>query len=184
MSTAVTPTDPEPRFPDGQPESQQPAWRQDFPIDWPQDHYVARRDYAKFLVLTSFAFVVGQFWIGVKSLIRRGRSRPPRRRVARLGDVPPGGALTFNYPGAHDPCLLLRPAVGEPVAYSQKCTHLSCAVVPRPDRGQLHCPCHEGYFDAATGRPIAGPPRRPLSRITLEIRNGVIYATGVEERTT
>src|SRR5579875_3286117 len=31
-----------------------PAWRQDFPIDWPQDHYVARRDFTKFLVLTAF----------------------------------------------------------------------------------------------------------------------------------
>jgi Rieske Fe-S protein len=56
--------------------------------------------------------------------------------------------------------------------------------VPRVERGELHCPCHLGTFDLATGRPIAGPPRRPLARITLEVRGGVIYATGVEERTT
>ena len=35
---------------------EQPAWRQDFPIDWPQDQYVERRDFMKFLVLTSAAF--------------------------------------------------------------------------------------------------------------------------------
>ena len=30
---------------------------------------------------------------------------------------------------------------------------------------------------ASTGRPIAGPPRRPLARIVLEVRDGIIYAT-------
>ncbi len=181
---SATRTDRETHFPDGRPEPEQPAWRRDFPIDWPQDHYVARRDYAKFLVLTSFAFVVGQFWIGVKSLLDRGRGGLPARRVARLDEVPVGGSLTFLYPGKHDPCLLLRPDAGPPVAYGQKCTHLSCAVVPELDQGRLHCPCHVGLFDVEGGKPIAGPPRRPLPRITLEIRRGVIYATGVEERTT
>lgn len=172
-----------PRFPDGRPEAEQPAWRQDFPIDLTQDVFVARRDYAKFLVLTSFAFVIGQFWIGVKSLLRRGRGRPPFTQIARLDSVPIGGALPFHYPGHNDPCLLLRPDEQTLVAYGQKCTHLSCAVVPKPEHGELHCPCHVGSFDVATGRPIAGPPRRPLPRISLEVRNGLVYATGVEERT-
>ena len=173
----------EPLFPDGRPEAEQPAWRRDFPIDVPEDNYVARRDYAKFLVLTSLAFVVGQFWIGFQSLFRRG-DRPGARRIARVGQVPVGGALPFNYPGRHDPCLLLRPDERTLLAYGQKCTHLSCAVVPRLESGELHCPCHVGSFDLATGRPLAGPPRRPLPRILLEIRGGVVYATGVEERTT
>ena len=46
--------------PDGRPLAEQPAWRQDFPIDWPQDEYVGRRDFVKFLTMTSLAFVVGQ----------------------------------------------------------------------------------------------------------------------------
>ena len=37
-----------------------PKWRRDFPIDSPQDQYVARRDFMKFMVLTSLAFAVGQ----------------------------------------------------------------------------------------------------------------------------
>jgi len=56
--------------PDHQPLALQPSWRQDFPIDWPADQYVARRDFAKFLVLTSGAFVAGQGWIAAKSLLR------------------------------------------------------------------------------------------------------------------
>ena len=43
------------------PESEQPRWRQDFPVDWPDDAYVSRRDFVKFMVLTSLAFTSGQF---------------------------------------------------------------------------------------------------------------------------
>src|ERR1044071_1566067 len=61
------------RPPDGRPLHYQPQWRKDFPIDWPQDHYVARRDFAKFLCLTSLAFVIGQLWIGVQNVWPRSR---------------------------------------------------------------------------------------------------------------
>ena len=64
--------------PDGRPLAEQPKWRQDFPIDWPQDHYVARRDFTKFMVLTSFAFVVGQFWIVLQNFLRRRRGQSRR----------------------------------------------------------------------------------------------------------
>ena len=169
--------------PDGRPPSEQPAWRKDFPVDWPQDQYVARRDFSKFMVLTSFAFVVGQMWIGVQNWFRRRRGTPSIVKVADLAAVPVGGALVFNYPGPHDPCLLIRPKEGSLLAYSQACTHLSCAVVPRVGQGSIHCPCHEGYFDLPTGRPISGPPQRPLTRIVVEVRQDGIYATGVERRT-
>ncbi len=168
--------------PDGRPYHDQPQWRNDFPIDWPQDELVSRRDFTKFLVLTSFAFVVGQAWIAAQNFLRRRRGRPPVRRIAALNAVPVGGALTFAYPEPHDACLLVRTAEDRFVAYSQKCTHLSCAVTPRLQENCLHCPCHNGFFDLATGTPTAGPPRRPLPRITLRIQDGSLYATGVEVR--
>ena len=169
--------------PDGRAYHDQPQWRNDFPIDWPQDELVARRDFTKFLVLTSFAFVVGQTWIAFENVLRKRRGRPPIRKIAALDAIPVGGAVTFTYPEEHDDCLLVRTASDRFVAYSQKCTHLSCAVTPEVQNNCLHCPCHHGYFDLATGVPTAGPPRRPLPRITLEIRDNVIYATGVEMRT-
>lgn len=171
------------RAPDGRDEALQPAWRRDFPIDWAQDHYVARRDFTKFMVLTSFAFTVGQFWIGIQNWFRQRRGQPPVRAIARLDEVPVGGTVPFAYPGDNDKCLLVRPAEDVLLAYGQECTHLSCAVVPDLPTGRFHCPCHKGYFDVATGRPLAGPPRRPLPRVTLETRAGVIYATGVEVAT-
>lgn len=170
--------------PDWRPMEEQPAWRTDFPIDWPEDHYVERRDFMKFMVLTSLAFTVGQFWIGAQNWLRRRRGRPELHRVVSIDEVPVGAAVTFAYPGEHDDCLLVRTGESEFVAYGQKCTHLSCAVRPFVDRGILQCPCHEGSFDLSTGRPIAGPPRRPLARVRLEIVNREVYAAGVEERTT
>ena len=170
------------RAPDDRPAEEQPRWRRDFSIDWPEDHHVARRDFAKFLVLTSGAFVAGQAWIAAQSLIRHRGPPPERKRIASLSALPPGTALMFDYPGHHDPCLLVRMNDGELVAYSQKCTHLACAVVPRIDEGVLHCPCHAGYFDLATGRNIAGPPPRPLPRIELAVEGDDVYAVAVHAR--
>jgi nitrite reductase/ring-hydroxylating ferredoxin subunit len=170
--------------PDFKPPEAQPAWRRDFPIDWPQDQYVERRDFMKFLVLISFAFTSGQFWIAAQQWWQRHGEHAVGRRIASVDDLAVGGTIVFDYPGEHDPCVLVRVAADSYVAYSQKCTHLSCAVIPQPDKGVLHCPCHEGYFDLQSGRPIAGPPSRPLPRIHREVRDGAIYATGVEWRTT
>ena len=169
--------------PDWRPLHYQPAWRKDFPIDWPQDHYVARRDFTKFLTLTSLAFVVGQLWIGVQNTWRRRRGQPQIRRIASIASLPVGGTAQFDYPDEHDSCILVRLGPDHFVAYGQKCTHLSCAVVPRVGKGEIHCPCHEGRFDLASGDVLAGPPPRPLPRIRLERRGDDLYATGIEFRT-
>lgn len=169
--------------PDHRPMAEQPAWRRDFPIDVPRDQYVERRELMKFLVLTSLAFTVGQFWIAARAWLAR-RTPAPERPIAAVGELPVGGTLVFHYPSDTDPCVLVRLAENRFVAYDQRCTHLSCAVIPRPDLGQLECPCHQGVFDLQSGRPLAGPPRRPLPAVELRLRGGVVYATGVIRRTT
>ncbi len=169
--------------PDHKPLHEQPRWRRDFATDWPEDNFVARRDFAKFLVLTSGAFVAGQAWIAANSLLRKRRAAPGRQKIGSLSALAPGSVAMFAYPTEHDPCLLIRTRDGKLLAYSQKCTHLSCAVVPALDEGILRCPCHEGIFELATGRNIAGPPPRPLPAIELEVVDDDIFATGVRERT-
>jgi nitrite reductase/ring-hydroxylating ferredoxin subunit len=169
-------------YPDGRPLPDQPHWRQDFPTDIPEDDLVARREFTKFLVLTSGALVLGQCWIGVSSLLGSSAPTDPTELLSEA-DLKPGLIHEFRYPTKDDPCLLICLADGRPVAYGQKCTHLSCAVIPEPEKGHLRCPCHNGYFEINEGRPIAGPARRPLARIKLERRDGKVYATGVEERT-
>ena len=104
----------------------------------------------------------------------------PRVRIASGHDIGAGGSLLFRYPTDEDPCILVRDRAGELVAYSQVCTHLSCAVVHRPEENTLFCPCHHGYFSVEEGRPTAGPPTRPLPRIKLEHTGDEVFAVGVE----
>lgn len=168
--------------PDRQPDAEQPQWRRDFPIDWPQDQYIFRREFIKFLLLTSGAFTVGHFWLLVRQLWRQPAA-PPVVEIAQVADIPIGGSHQFHYPAESPVRLLVRVDAETFVAYEQQCTHLLCPVIPRVAQSELHCPCHEGVFDLMSGRPLAGPPQRPLARVKVEVRDGKIYATGLEERT-
>lgn len=163
-------------------EAETPKWREDFPIDVPEDNITARREFSKFMVLISFAFFVGQMFIALHDLFRR-KTRPQRMKIADTNELAVGEAATFHYPTEDDPCILLRRGEREFAAFGAQCTHLMCGVRPDLDSDRLHCPCHRGYFDSTSGRPLAGPPRRPLPRILLEVEDGSIYATGVELRT-
>jgi nitrite reductase/ring-hydroxylating ferredoxin subunit len=157
-----------------------PLWRDEITIDAADERYVTRRQFTKFLVLTSFGMFVGQLWILVRSLFGRADTPPAPLVVGRAGDLPVGAARVFHFPSPNDPCLLIRTSAEGYVAYSQKCTHLSCAVYFDAGKRRIECPCHEGAFSATDGRPLQGPPPRPLPRIRLERRGDELVATAVE----
>lgn len=157
----------------------EPAWREQFPVDTPDDEYRSRRDFTRLVGMTSFAFLVGQFFIVWKSVKKKVLGALPEVEIAGVGDIEVGGAKLFRYPGEHDACVLVRISDADYVAYGQKCTHLSCPVIPQPRDGKFHCPCHEGSFDLYTGEPLAGPPRRALPPVRLAVRGGRIYAVGM-----
>jgi Rieske Fe-S protein len=159
--------------------SREPLWREEVPIFSADERYVNRRQFAKFLVLTSLGMFVGNVWILVKGWLTR-RPTHPVRKVAELAEVPVGGVKLFRYPAPEDPCILVRTGENEYAAYSQKCTHLSCAVYYARDRNRLECPCHEGYFSVRDGRVLQGPPQRPLPRVRLERRGDALVAVGMD----
>ena len=163
-------------------DTHEPLWRDEFAIDAARERYVNRRQFGKFLGLTSLAMFAGQVWILARSWFAETPAFP-EAAVARAGGVPVGGVKLFAYTGPHDPCILVQPDAGRFVAYSQKCTHLSCAVYYSADHRRLECPCHEGYFDVDSGRVLQGPPPRPLPRIVLERRGDTLVATAVDLQT-
>jgi len=55
--------------------------------------------------------------------------------------------------------------------FSATCTHLACNVIWQEDKQIFECPCHSGRFDSS-GRPIAGPPTKPLSSLEHKIEDG------------
>lgn len=155
-----------------------PRWREDFPVRWAHDHYVTRRELAKFLTLGSALLATASGAIAAIGRWGRHEAKAPPVRVARASSIPPGGSALFRYPTSGDPCILVRGQDGSLRAFSQVCTHLSCAVVHHPERDELFCPCHHGIFSAIDGRPIAGPPIRRLPMIQLELRGDDVIAVG------
>lgn len=159
--------------------STKPAWAEEFSVYAAEDAYVQRRQFTKFLVLTSFGMVAGNAWICLKSVTATPRTDYPEAAIAQASGIAPGTVRFFTYPGPNDPCILVRRTNGEFRAFSQKCTHLSCAVYYAPARDRLECPCHEGYFSVANGRVLQGPPPRPLPQIRLEQRGDDLVAVGL-----
>lgn len=152
-----------------------PVWEQEFPYRWDADDLVSRRQLLRFAVLASGALFAATGVLAGIGFVRQ-RSRGTRQPIVKAVDVPVGGVHYFDYPATDDQALLLHLTDGQFVAYSGKCTHLSCAVYWDAAQRRLLCPCHDGEFDPATGSPIAGPPARPLPTIELEQQNGTIYA--------
>ena len=159
--------------------SDTPLWRDEFSVFTADERYVNRRQFTKFLTLTSFGMMVGNLWILAKSVLYR-RPSFPRVAIAALDEVSVGGVKVFNYPNANDPCILVRTAADNYVAYSQKCTHLSCAVYYERERNRLECPCHQGFFSIADGSVLQGPPRRPLPRVALQKEGDRLVAIRME----
>ena len=163
--------------------SEAPLWKDEFSVFTADERYVNRRQFTKFLTLTSFAMLAGNLWILARSIFYRPPKYVPQT-VAAIDEVPVGGVKLFAYPTPQDPCILVRTSANAWIAYSQKCTHLSCAVYYARAQNRLECPCHQGYFSITDGSVLQGPPQRPLPRVALETRDGKLFAVGMEgERT-
>src|SRR5690349_5529236 len=105
------------------PIDERPLWRDEFSIQSATEKYVARRQFAKFLVLTSLGMFIGNLWILVRSwFVAKPQFLP--QRISTITDIKVGGVKLFSYPTADDPCIMIRTASDTLVAYSQKCTHL------------------------------------------------------------
>jgi cytochrome b6-f complex iron-sulfur subunit len=74
---------------------------------------------------------------------------------------------------AEKPVLVLRTDKGF-LAFSAVCTHLGCLVEFDTAKRDILCPCHGGVFDL-DGRPIAGPPPRPLAAYIVSEDEGKVY---------
>src|SRR5262249_2962216 len=140
------------------------------------DAYVTRREFTKFLGLTSVAFFLGTAMATGRKLWRKfvwNQTSPAR--VIATNEIPVGGYTLFRYPTSDDPCILLRLEQDRFVAYNQQCTHLSCPVMFNSASRQLECPCHKGFFNAEDGRVVAGPAKRGLAALTVSIREGGVW---------
>src|SRR5579863_2444739 len=85
--------------------SSAPLWQDEFPVFTADERYVNRRQFTKFLTLTSFGMLAGNLWILARSAFHRAPSYT-RMPVAASNELAVGGVKTFAYPTAGDPCIL------------------------------------------------------------------------------
>jgi Rieske Fe-S protein len=163
-------------------------------IPFPEDNYthnirklgerkLDRRGFMKMVVGAAGVFAVSTLpWgtIAFNELSGLKKKSYEPKKIADTSELKVGDAIEFSYPGEHDSALLVRLGENEYVAYQNACTHLKCPVFWSKEDGELLCPCHHGIFDVHTGKPTAGPPKRPLPEILLKAENGSVYATGVK----
>lgn len=162
-----------------QPITETTKWRDDFPVDEVKEHFIERREFTKFLMLISGSFVIGQVYIGFQNFFRKSNQQSPIKKITSIDGVKINDFITFNYPGKNDTCILVRLTESKFVAFSNKCTHLMCPVIPKMEEKKFFCPCHVGYFDLETGTPLSGPPPRALARVKLKFLGNDIYAQGM-----
>jgi len=142
------------------------------------DTPVTRRDYLRILVTVSAGLAAGTGGVAIGLFRRHGSGTAAPAKVADR--LEPGQAVAFRYPGEDDRALAIRLPDGRLVGWSAVCTHLACAVLWRAEDGQLECPCHDGAFDPATGKVVAGPPPRPLPGVRLRENADGIWAVGTD----
>ncbi len=142
-----------------------------------------RRGFMKTLVGAAGLFAVSTLpWgaVAAKELLSLGDKAYPMKKIVKVSQIGIGDSVKFTYPGEHDDALLIRLGENKYKAYQNACTHLRCPVLWDKKEGDMICPCHHGKFDVQSGAPTAGPPRRPLPEIIVEVQDGTIYATRVK----
>lgn len=116
-------------------------------------------------------------------------SKARRKRIASLKSIKPLKPISFSYPDADSPAILVD--MGEPVylgagpnrsivAFSVLCQHMGCPSSFDPESKLIVCPCHGSLFDPAKGGMcVEGPAISRLPMIALEVKRGNVYAVGI-----
>jgi len=145
-----------------------------------------RRDFlASVLAVGAVAPVaVGAVAMGLRYVLPPTKMATADLLMCRADEVAPGESRIFSNVLGNRICLLrdaqARPAEAEPgngwpfKAFSLRCSHLGCFAHWEGGLRKFVCPCHNAVFDD-DGRVIAGPPPVGLTRIAVEVRNGMVY---------
>ena len=150
--------------------STKPVWAEEFSVHAAEDAYVQRRQFTKFLVLTSFGMVAGNAWIWLKSLTaeRASPTWPRGRGRARVGDRAGRRAVLLVSRAEPIPASWCAAPTASSPPSARSARTCRARSTTRRSSDRLECPCHEGYFSAderprAAGAAAAAAARRSRS---------------------
>ena len=102
---------------------------------------------------------------------------PAGKVIGAAADVPVGQAASFTDPATGDPAIVIRPTLGQFLAFDAVCPHAGCTVGYDVTAKVIACPCHGSQFNATTGAVEVGPAPTGLKPITIaEGPGGQLYA--------
>lgn len=150
--------------------------------DCPEE--VARRSFLTKLSL-GLSGLIGAMMVlpGVGFVLSPIISKPPRkwRTVGKVEQFEVGSTVLVNFEDATSVpwagvtaktgAWLRRVNETEFIAFSINCRHLGCPVRWVDGAGLFMCPCHGGVY-YKDGSVAAGPPPKPLARLTVRIEAG------------
>jgi len=112
-------------------------------------------------------------FIGAGFLYPIEKKKQPPLFVCLESALPYGEPLEIKAPDGRNALVMRQPGGGVEVI-GTVCSHLGCTVYYRPEKKIFECPCHQGVFDNQ-GRPVSGPPERPLDRYPAMVRDGKVF---------
>ncbi len=108
----------------------------------------------------------------VKSVSPKGKFvKASKSPFGTVDDVPVNGGYLYETDGY----VITQPKPGEFVAFDSLCTHEGCPVDGFEKPGEMSCGCHGAQFKLDSGKPFAGPARKPMPMKPVIIENGKIY---------
>ena len=142
------------------------------------------------LLIAGAAGAVAAAGVGVESAEAGSAPSYPKLQVTQLAKLKPNHPVTFNYPLSTQASVLLDMGQAVPsgvgpnksiVAYSLFCQHMGCPVEYQPKIREFVCPCHQSRYDPERlGSIIQGLAMLPLPRVLLQVKEGAVWAVGVD----
>ncbi len=152
----------------------------------PASSAAPRRDFlASVLVAgTAVPAVLGGVAMGLRYVLPPSKKALAELLMCRADELAPGESKIFDNVLGNRICLLREsdvPPPGETVetyrpfkAFSLRCSHLGCFAHWEGGLRKFVCPCHNAVFNE-NGEVVAGPPPVGLTRIAVEVRDGLVY---------
>src|SRR5581483_611228 len=114
----------------------QEEWRAEFPYPWSEDEVVTRRDTLRCLLAGSGALFLGTGLLTLVGNLPSG-AQVKAVPVAHVGELAEHAWKVFDFPDQYALGILINLPGKGLVAYSDVCTHLSCAVTYQRESKQL-----------------------------------------------
>ena len=131
------------------------------PIDDQESTGMNRRGFLRGTAIAAGAFIFGRTQSAIAA---------SPKKIVKASKFPVGSSQKFVAANGA-PAYLFRTKSGV-FAYSAICTHQGCTVDYLKAGKKLICPCHGGSFDPFnSAKVVAGPPERPLDKISVTIKN-------------